>query len=188
VTEFRIFKDWTILNQLQSIAPENSWHFSTFGLTYPAKHNPMSLKNNVYLGNIEFKCHSLGYGSWIPLFTKWKQLSMSPLQLPGSVPGPVPTRNRTVAMGFHTKPAPQKSTFLDSIKYLSSDRITTWKIRRLCSLVAPSPPAFRFAIRQVFVESRSKTRQFRLNSAFISQPLNEYQSDRKFESGRWKSD
>jgi len=55
-------------------------------------------------------------------------------------------------------------------------------------LVAVSPPAFRFAIRQVFVESRSKTRQFRLNSAFISLPLNEYQSDRKSGSGRWKSD
>jgi len=50
-----------------------------------------------------------------------------------SVPGPVPTRNRTVATGFHTKPAPQKSTFLAPIKYLSSDRITTWTIRRLCS-------------------------------------------------------
>ena len=55
-------------------------------------------------------------------------------------------------------------------------------------LVAPSPPAFRFAIRQVFVESRSKTRQFRFNSPFNLQPLNEYQSDRKSESGRWKTD
>jgi len=55
-------------------------------------------------------------------------------------------------------------------------------------LVAPLPPAFRFAIRQVLVESRSKTRQFRWNSAFISQPLNEYQSDRKSARGRWKSD
>jgi len=51
-------------------------------------------------------------------------------------------------------------------------------------LVAPSPPAFRLAIRQVLVESRSKTRQFRFNSAIVSQPLNEYQSDRKSESGR----
>ena len=55
-------------------------------------------------------------------------------------------------------------------------------------LVAPSPPAFRFAIREVLVGSPSKTRQFRLNTAFISQPLNEYQSDRKSDSGRWKSD
>jgi len=55
-------------------------------------------------------------------------------------------------------------------------------------LFAPSPPGFRFAIRQVLVESRSKTRQVRLNTAFISQPLNEYQSDRKSECGRWKSD
>jgi len=51
-------------------------------------------------------------------------------------------------------------------------------------LVALSPPGFRFAIQQVFIESRSKTRQFHLNSAFISQPLNEYQSDRKSETGR----
>jgi hypothetical protein len=51
-------------------------------------------------------------------------------------------------------------------------------------LVDLSPPGFRFAIRQVFVDSRSKTRQFCSNSAFISQPLNEYQSDRKSESGR----
>jgi len=55
-------------------------------------------------------------------------------------------------------------------------------------LVALSPPAFRFAIWQVFVESRSKTRRFRLKSPIISQPLNEYQSDRKSESGRWKSE
>jgi len=47
------------------------------------------------------------------------------VQIPGSVPGPVPTRIRTVATGFHTKPAPQKSTFLAPIKYLRSDRITT---------------------------------------------------------------
>ena len=55
-------------------------------------------------------------------------------------------------------------------------------------LVAPSPPTFRCAIRQGFVESRSKPRQFRFNSAFISQPLNEYQSDRKSQSGRWNND
>jgi len=54
--------------------------------------------------------------------------------------------------------------------------------------VALSPPAFRMAIRQVFVESRSKTRRFRLKPAMISQPLNEYQSDRESESGRWNSD
>jgi len=55
-------------------------------------------------------------------------------------------------------------------------------------LVALSPPAFRFALWEAFVESRSKTRQSRLQSAIISQPLNEYQSDRQSESRRWKSD
>jgi len=54
-------------------------------------------------------------------------------------------------------------------------------------LVALSPPTFTFAMRQVFVESRSKTRQFRLNSAINSQPFNEYQSDCKFECRRWNS-
>jgi hypothetical protein len=34
-------------------------------------------------------------------------------------------RNRTVATGFHTPPAPQKSTFLATIQYLSSYCITT---------------------------------------------------------------
>jgi len=43
----------------------------------------------------------------------------------GSVPGPLPTWNRTVAKGFYTKPAPQKLTFLTPIKNLSSDRIVT---------------------------------------------------------------
>ena len=47
------------------------------------------------------------------------------VQIRGSVPGPVPTRKRTGATGFQTKPAPQKSTFPAPIKYLSSDRITT---------------------------------------------------------------
>jgi len=54
-------------------------------------------------------------------------------------------------------------------------------------LAALSPTAFRFTIRPIFVESLSKTREFRLKSMLISQPLTEYLSDRKFESGRWKS-
>jgi len=41
-------------------------------------------------------------------------------------------------------------------------------------LVALSPPAFRIGIRQVFVESWTNTRQYRLQSAIISPPLNEY--------------
>jgi hypothetical protein len=54
-------------------------------------------------------------------------------------------------------------------------------------LVALSPPAFRFAIWQVFVESRSNTRQFPINSAIISQPVKEYQLDWKLECRRSKS-
>jgi len=50
-------------------------------------------------------------------------------------------------------------------------------------LVALSPPAFRFAIWQVFVESQSITRQFRIQPVIISQPLDKYQSDRKSEAG-----
>ena len=43
----------------------------------------------------------------------------------GSVAGPVPTQNRTVATGCHTKPGTQKSTLLALIEYLSEDRIVT---------------------------------------------------------------
>jgi len=53
-------------------------------------------------------------------------------------------------------------------------------------LAALSPTAFRFAIRPIFVESLSKTREFRSKSLLIWHPLNEYQSDLNSESGRWK--
>ena len=56
-----------------------------------------------------------------------------------------------------------------------------------CAVLAVlSPPALRFAIRPIFVESLSKTREFRFKSTLISQPLDEYQSDLNAESGRWK--
>ena len=51
---------------------------------------------------------------------------------------------------------------------------------------ARAPPAFRFAIRPIFVESLSKTRKFRWKSTLIWQPLNEYQLDLNSECGRWK--
>ena len=54
-------------------------------------------------------------------------------------------------------------------------------------LVAFSPPAFRFVIGQVFIDSRSKTPKFRVKFAIISQPLHEYQSDCIFECKRWIS-
>jgi len=50
-----------------------------------------------------------------------------------------------------------------------------------------SSPALRFAIPSIFVESLSKTCRCRLQSSLILEPLKEYQSDRKSESGRWKS-
>jgi hypothetical protein len=54
-------------------------------------------------------------------------------------------------------------------------------------LVTLSPPAFRFAIQQVFGESWSNTHQFHLIPGITSQPLNKYQSDYKFECSRWQS-
>jgi hypothetical protein len=51
-------------------------------------------------------------------------------------------------------------------------------------LAALSPPAFRFGIQPIFVESLSKTREFLLQSTLISQPPNKYQSDLNSESGR----
>jgi len=55
-------------------------------------------------------------------------------------------------------------------------------------LAALSPPDLRYVSRQIFVESLLKTRKFRLQFAISSQPLNECQSDRKSENGRWKSE
>jgi len=52
-------------------------------------------------------------------------------------------------------------------------------------LVVLSPPAFRFAIQQIFVESLSKTHEFRSKSTHIWPPLNEYQSVLNSESGWW---
>ena len=47
---------------------------------------------------------------------------------------------------------------------------------------ALSPPDLRYVIWAIFVELLSKTRYFHLQCAIVSQPLNEYQSDRKSES------
>jgi len=72
-------------------------------------------------------------------------LAMSPNSRVGS--GSASTRNRTVAMGFTTrktrtvafgpvstgKPRPGKPGIFPPMKYLSSDRITTWSVRRLSS-------------------------------------------------------
>ena len=51
---------------------------------------------------------------------------------------------------------------------------------------ALSPPTFRLAIRLIFVESLSKTREFLWKSTLIWQPLNEYHSDLNSESRRGK--
>ena len=53
-------------------------------------------------------------------------------------------------------------------------------------LAALSPAASRFAIRQIFIDSLLKTREFCWKSTLIWQPLNEYQSDLNSESGWWK--
>ena len=56
-----------------------------------------------------------------------------------------------------------------------------------CSVLAAlSPPAFRFAIRPIFVESLSKTREFRWKSTHIWHPLSECQSDLNSKSAGWK--
>jgi len=61
----------------------------------------------------------------------WLVLATGPNSQVGSGCGSNPEPN--CCNGFPHKPAPQESTFLAPIEYLSSDRITAWSIRRLCS-------------------------------------------------------
>jgi len=55
-------------------------------------------------------------------------------------------------------------------------------------VVALSPSAFKFAIRLIFVEWLWNNGGFWTKLVGFRSPLNEYLSDRKCESGRWKSD
>jgi len=65
-------------------------------------------------------------------------------------------------------------------------RIISWHAQyaECAVLAAHAQTAFRCAIRQIIVESLSKTREYRLIIACLSQPLNEYQSDRNLNVGR----
>ena len=102
--------------------------------------------------------------------------------LPHEKPGPL-----EVCRFCHQKPGISTSQrcFQLSIWVL----IISWndQYRECAVLPALSPPDFRYVIRPIFVESLSNTRWFHVKWALSSQPLNEYQSDRKSESGRWKS-
>jgi len=56
------------------------------------------------------------------------------------------------------------------------------------AIAPPSPPAFKFAIRLIFVEWLWNNGWFQAKLAGFRSRLNEYLSDCKSESGRWKSD
>ena len=53
-------------------------------------------------------------------------------------------------------------------------------------LAGLAPSAFRFAIQPEFIKSLSKTLKFRILFGILSQPSNEYWSDCKSQSRRWK--
>jgi len=108
------------------------------------------------------------------------------------------TRTRTVATGFTT---PKTRTFgigpvLPAKAVISTSQfelqlriwvliVSSYDEYIDCAVLAPlSPPAFRFVIWAIFVESLLKTREFRLKFLVIPQRFNEYWSDRKSESGR----
>jgi hypothetical protein len=111
------------------------------------------------------------------------------------------TRNRTVATGLTTwKTRPigngpvfhQKPSISSSQVWLQLSiwvLIVSWHEQYVdCAVLAGlSPPDVRFAIRLVFVESLSKTRQLRAKYRLISQRFNECWSYRKSDSGRWQS-
>jgi len=67
--------------------------------------------------------------------------------------------------------------------------IVSWHDQYVYCAVLPalSPPAFRFAIRPIFVELLWNNARFYVIFAGFRQWLNEYWSDRQSESGRWKS-
>lgn len=75
-----------------------------------------------------------------------------------------------------------------STKYLSSNRMMSWSIRRLYSLAPLSLPAIRVVIWKIFVQSPLKTCQFFLKCQVNPQLLNQYWSHRKSNSAMWKRD
>jgi len=70
-----------------------------------------------------------------------------------------------------------------------SVQIVSWHHQHVncAALVALSPPAFRLAIRLIFVEWLWNRGTFRAKLARFRQRLNYYWSDHKSESGRWIS-
>ena len=97
-----------------------------------------------------------------------------------------PVRFRTVATGFHQKPGISSLQF--SLQLSIWVLTVSWHDQYVdCVVLSPlSPPALTFAIGPIFVESQSKTRTFRPKFHLLSQRFNEYWSNRKSDSGRWK--
>jgi len=121
------------------------------------------------------------------LVYEWMQLvlAMGPYSRFGSGSGSNPTLNR--CNGFPHKTRHFNITTLPPIKYLSSDHIMMWSIRRLCSssrsVTSRSQICDPTNICWVAIENTFISLKF----AHFSQSLNEYQSDRKLEPARWKS-
>jgi hypothetical protein len=135
-------------------------------------------------------------------FSIWQsKLVLATVPNSGSVPDSVPTRNWHVAMGLTTwKPGQlQLGRFYYHQPGISTSQVwrqlsigvlnVSWHDRYINRAVscAVSSPAFRFAIRPMFGESRSKTCEFQSKITLISQPLNEYELYSKYESWRWKN-
>jgi len=80
---------------------------------------------------------------------------------------PVPTRNRTIATGFHPKPGISTSQLCLQLSIWVL--IVSWYDQYMdCAVqTALSPRDLRYVSRPIFIESLSKTRSFRLNVLFF---------------------
>ena len=163
-------------------------------------------------GNTSIMCIHYQIGFWLPDFQDLKSLTLlwrsfchgrkwcwQQFQPARTVPGKGWDRNQTVATVF----TPRKSGPLQFGRFFHQKpgirtsqlwlQLSIWVLIILwgdqyidCAVLqAHSPPAFRYAIRPIFMESRSKTCEFRSEFALFSQPLNEYELDRKSECWRW---
>ena len=97
------------------------------------------------------------------------------------------TQTVGIRAGFHLKTRPCKPRYLASIKYLSSDGIVTWSVCRLCSSGRSVTSRFQLCDPTNIRWGTTQNPVILCKSARISQPLNEYQLDRKSERGRCKS-
>jgi len=99
---------------------------------------------------------------------------------------------------YHTKPGPlQLGRFYHPKPGISTSQVwlllSIWVLIILwhdqyvdCSVLAcHSLPAVKFAIRTIFIQSQLKIREIHMKYCVISQPLEEYWSDRKTECERW---